>query len=81
MSELPSLRLFVFKEGLLSRLGHDLCIRADAFELTHETGTLVGRFDTQSLRVEGAMRGGKLQVGAMSAKERVFALRTDVPVI
>ncbi len=70
MSELPNLRLFVFKEGLLSRLGHDLRLRVDAFELTLETGVLVGRFATESIRVDGAMKKGALDPGGLSEKDK-----------
>ena len=69
MSELPCLRLFVFKEGLLSRLGHDLRLRVDAFEMVLETGALEGRFETASIRVDGAMKGDALDPGALSSKD------------
>ena len=76
MSELPCLRLFVFKEGLLSRLGHDLRLSVDAFEFTLETGTLVGRFKTSSIRVDGAMKGQSLDPNGLSAKDRAKVEKT-----
>ncbi len=76
MSELPSLRLFVFKEGLLSRLGHDLRLCLDAFELTLEAGTLEGRFSTESIRVEGAMKKGTLDPGGLSDKDKAKIEKT-----
>lgn len=76
MSELPSLRLFVFKEGMLSRLGHDLRLSLDAFEITLETGTIVGRFDTTSIRVDGAMKAGALDPEALSTKDRAKIEKT-----
>lgn len=69
MSELPCLRLFVFKEGLLSRLGHDLRLRVDAFQMTLETGILEGRFDTTSIRVDGVMRGATFEPEGLSSKD------------
>lgn len=76
MSELPCLRLFVFKEGLLSRLGHDLRLSLDAFEVTLETGTVVGRFDTTSIRVDGAMKAGALDPDGLSPKDRAKIEKT-----
>ena len=69
MSELPCLRLFVFKEGLLSRLGHDLRLRVDAFEMTLETGNFEGRFDTTSIRVDGVMKGQTFDRQGLSSKD------------
>ncbi len=76
MSELPCLRLFVFKEGLLSRLGHDLQLSMDAFEITLETGMMVGRFTTSSIRVDGAIKGNTLDTDALSAKDRAKIEKT-----
>lgn len=76
MSELPCLRLFVFKEGLLSRLGHDLRLSMDAFEITLETGTIAGRFDTTSIRVDGAMKADALDPGGLSTKDRAKIEKT-----
>ncbi len=70
MSELPCLRLFVFKEGLLSRLGHDLRLRVEAFEMTLETGNVEGRFQTGSIRVDGVMKGESFDRDGLSAKDR-----------
>lgn len=70
MSELPCLRLFVFKEGLLSRLGHDLRLAVDAFEMTLETGNIVGRFSTGTIRVEGVMKDGHFDPDGLSSRDR-----------
>lgn len=76
MSELPCLRLFVFKEGLLSRLGHDLRLSLEAFEMTLETGTLVGRFKTASVRVDGAMKDNTFDANGLSTKDRAKIEKT-----
>ena len=66
----PVIRLFTFKEGLLSRFGHDLQFAIDKAELQLEDGRLTGRFWTGSLRVEGAVRRGRIDEGALSASDR-----------
>lgn len=73
---LPSLRLFVFKEGLLSRLGHDLRLSVECFEMTLETGNLVGRFDTRTIRVDGAMKKGSLDPGGLSSRDKAKVEKT-----
>lgn len=69
MSELPCLRLFVFKEGLLSRLGHDLRLSVQSFEMTLETGNVVGRFRTGTIRVDGVMKGDAFDPQGLSYKD------------
>jgi hypothetical protein len=69
MSELPCVRLFVFKEGLLSRLGHDLRLSVESFEMTLETGNIVGRFRTGSIRVDGVMKGDAFDATGLSSKD------------
>jgi len=76
MSEVPSLRLFVFKEGLLSRLGHDLRLRVESWEMAAEAGSIRGRFDTSSIRVEGVMRGESFDPEGMSDKDRAKVHKT-----
>ncbi len=70
MSASPCLRLFVFKEGLLSRLGHDLRLSVTRFDLCVEGGNLVGRFDTESMQVDGAMKKGQLDPKGLSSRDR-----------
>lgn len=76
MSELPCVRLFVFKEGLLSRLGHDLRLRVESFEMTLETGTIEGRFSTASIRVDGVMRGETFDADGLSSRDRAKVEKT-----
>jgi hypothetical protein len=66
----PVIRLFTFKEGLLSRFGHDLQFAVDKAEMRLEDGRLTGRFWTDSLRVEGAVKRGRVDEGALSAADR-----------
>lgn len=61
-----SVRIYTFKEGLLSRVAHDLRIRVEQFNLELDQGALRGRFQAASLRVEGAMRKNALDRSALS---------------
>ena len=49
--------VYTFREGLLSAVGHDLCLRVERFavEVTGEASTpaILGRFDAASLRATG----------------------------
>ena len=70
MADVPTLHVYVFKEGLLSRLGHDLRLTVKRFEITLERGSLIGRFDTESLGVDGAIRKGELDTRSLSPKDK-----------
>lgn len=69
------LLVFTFKEGLLSRVAHDLKLRVEELELTVETGadgeveSVRLRVNPGSLRVVCAMRDGRENLGALSPKD------------
>ena len=60
------------KEGVLSRMGHDLRLRAERLSLRYapETGRLELTVPADALRVEGALQGERLEPGALSASDR-----------
>ena len=60
--------VLVFREGILSAVGHDLLLRATAFEIAVETGAarVSVRLDAASLRVVTAMRNGRALPGGLS---------------
>jgi hypothetical protein len=58
--------LFTQKEGLLSRVAHDLKIRVTSFSLAWDGASLETRFDPRSLRVVEAMANGRENPGALS---------------
>jgi polyisoprenoid-binding protein YceI len=67
-----SIEVLVFREGLLSAVGHDLLLRATSFEIAvdGEPPAVSARIDAASLRVAGAMRDGRaLRAGALSASD------------
>jgi polyisoprenoid-binding protein YceI len=63
-----SIEVLVFREGLLSAAGHDLLLRAAAFEIAVERGvpSVTVRVDPASLRVVAALRDGRPLPGALS---------------
>ena len=76
--------VLVFREGVLSAVGHDLLLRATAFGIAVETGApRCRRLDAGSLRVVTAMRNGRALPGglspATSAKSRRQSSRPSCP--
>lgn len=72
----PALHIFTFKEGLLSRLAHDLRLRIERFDVQVEGGRVTASFDTRSVAVDGGMRDGTLAPGTLSARDRREIERT-----
>lgn len=62
--------VFVYKDGLLSRLGHDLRLRLDRFVIEADGPAVTGRFFPDSLHVDTAMRDGIPRPGDLSSKDR-----------
>lgn len=60
----------VFKAGLLSAMGHDLELRLGRFSITVDAGSIQGDFDATSLELAGALKDGRLDPGALSAKDQ-----------
>jgi polyisoprenoid-binding protein YceI len=63
--------VLVFRDGLLSAVGHDLLLRATAFEvaLDPDTPAVSARIDARSLRVVTAMRDGRVLRDALRPAE------------
>jgi hypothetical protein len=68
--EAPRIQVFTYKAGLLAKLGEDLEFALTGFQLELDAGEIRGRFQLSSLRVEGAIRRGRLDVGALATKDR-----------
>ena len=58
--------VFTQKEGLLSKIAHDLKIRVTKFTLSWDGETLTAHFDPRSLRVVEAMVKGRESPGTLS---------------
>ena len=62
--------VYTFKEGLLSKVAHDLKIRVTQFELSVEDGAVKGTFDPSSLRVVCARKDGRDDPSALSESDK-----------
>lgn len=60
------IEVLTFKEGLLSKVAHDLALSLERFEVFTDGERIEGTFHADSLRVEGAMRSGVVDPGALS---------------
>lgn len=63
--------VLVFREGLLSAVGHDLILRATALEVevAADARAVEARIDARSLRVVTALRDGRPLPGALKASD------------
>src|SRR5512146_1480562 len=64
-------RIFTFKEGILSAVAHDLEIACDRFSLTWDDARakVSGEFDAASLRVLHPVVDGRPSPGALSSRD------------
>lgn len=70
-----------FREGVLSRVGHDLVLDVTRFEAEVQGEAVRARFDAASLRVRCAVRDGREDPGVLSERDRAQieeTARTDV---
>lgn len=65
-------RVFTYKEGLLSTVAHDLQLRATRFEIVVDpnTGAVRARIEAGSVEVVCAMRDGREDPGTLSASNK-----------
>lgn len=63
------MRVFTFKQGLLSRFAHDLQLALTDFEVEFGDGKVSGVFRTDGIVVEGAVVKGKLDTKVLSASD------------
>ena len=64
-----SVTVFTFKEGLLSKIAHDLRIAVRRFEITSDAGAIRASFDPTSLEVLSTMRDGRDAPGLLSDRD------------
>ena len=62
--------VFTFKEGLLSKVAHDLKIRVTRFSADVTPDSVRAEFDLRSLRVVEAMKEGSENPGALSEADK-----------
>jgi YceI-like domain len=68
--------IYTYKEGLLSRVAHDLRLRATRLSLRLQGEELELRVEASSLMVEGVMAEGQLRPSELSARDRAEVERT-----
>ena len=62
--------IFTFKDGLLSRVAHDLQLRLERFEVSVNEEMVVGTFWPDSLEILGPVKRGKLDPGGLKKRDR-----------
>jgi polyisoprenoid-binding protein YceI len=65
-----TIRVFTFKEGMLSRVAHDLALRLDRFVVTLDGEILRVEFELASLVVEGPVESGVIRAERFDAATR-----------
>lgn len=68
------LQIETFKEGLLSRVAHDLRFRLAPCELILTGDQVTGNFALQSIQLEGAIKNGRLAPHLLSSKDKAKIL-------
>ena len=77
-----SVRIYTFKEGMLSRVGHDLNLDVTRFEITVHADKIEAWFDPTSLRTVAARKGKADAPGVLSdADLRQIDENTKGPVL
>jgi polyisoprenoid-binding protein YceI len=64
-----SVTVFTFKEGLLSKIAHDLRIAVQRFEISWDPAAIRASFDPSSLEVVATMRDGRDAPGLLSGRD------------
>lgn len=62
--------VFTYKEGMLSRVAHDLKLRCSRFTVTLEEDRVEATFDPASISVEYALKKGKPNPQGLSDKDK-----------
>lgn len=70
MTSTGRFHFYTYKEGLLSRLAHDLRLSLARYTITLDSGRIVATFDPRSLTVDGVVHRGDLDADALSESDR-----------
>ena len=65
-----TLHVFTYKEGLLSRLAHDLRLSLTQFEVSLRGAEVSARMEPSSLRVDGVVQAGQLKADEPSPADK-----------
>lgn len=69
-------RVFTFKEGLLSRVAHDLRLSTTALTIAQQGADISATVDPHSLIVDGVMHGSRLDPRGLGGRDRAKVLQT-----
>lgn len=61
--------LFTYKEGVLSRIAHDLRLSVRRFRVTVDGSNVRGEFFPETIQIDGVMRDGKLHDKVLSPRD------------
>jgi polyisoprenoid-binding protein YceI len=73
--------LFTFKEGVLSRIAHDLRLHVGRFTIVRSGDELVAEFVAGSIVVDGVMHGSRFDPGGLGDRDRrkiAETIRTEI---
>ncbi|MFO0667767.1 MAG: YceI family protein [Polyangiaceae bacterium] len=70
-------RVYTFKEGLLSAVGHDLAFKVETFAVTATAEEVKGTFDLRTLHLLGAVHGGVTTPCDAADRKRIEQSMTD----
>jgi polyisoprenoid-binding protein YceI len=62
--------VFTFKEGLLSRMAHDLRLHVERVTIIRDGDEIAARFDANSIVVDGTMHDGTLDRNELGTSDR-----------
>ena len=62
--------VYTFKDGLLSKVAHDLQVSATSFSINADTQNISAQLDPRSFRVDHCMKQGKPAHGTLSAGDK-----------
>ena len=65
-----TLHIYVFREGFLARLGHDLRLTLQSFEVTLHEDSVSATFPIGAIRVDGAFNGDRVDATAITPKDK-----------
>ncbi len=71
-----TVRVFTFKEGLLSRIAHDLRLDVGRFTVELDGDDVTAVFETTSLSVNGVMKKGRLDRRGLNKRDMAQVERT-----
>ena len=66
--------IFTYKEGLLSKVAHDLKLRVNEFQVHWKAEEVVAEFDPRSIEVVNAMKNGQENPSALTASDKAKVL-------